>query len=179
MMESSSMMILQTKLHRPPIASNLVCRKVLHNKLDIAHHIPLTLVSAPAGYGKSTLIAHWLETSKLPATWLSLDKDDRDIKTFTAYILKSVQSLFPDACRKTEGLLNSSDLPSIPKLAAFLCNDLARIDTDFILALDDYHQIQGEDVPELLSELLKRPPRTMHLVIMTRRNPRLPAGPGR
>jgi ATP/maltotriose-dependent transcriptional regulator MalT len=172
--DSRSITSLHTKLHRPTVVPYLICRESLHDKLDAARHLPLTLVSAPAGYGKSTLIAHWLETSQFPSAWLSLDKDDSDIRNFISYTLAAVRTLFPEACRKTERLLNIGDPPSIETLATCLCNDLSIVDTHFILALDDYHQVRGHAVQELLSELLKHPPQTMHLVIMTRRNPRLP-----
>ncbi len=74
--------ILRTKLYRPPVAADIVWRRRLHSRLDEGRHRPLTLVSAPAGYGKSTLVSHWLETLDEPCAWLSLDEADGDLRVF-------------------------------------------------------------------------------------------------
>ncbi len=91
------------------------------------------LVSAPAGYGKSTLLACWLEASDMPSAWVSLDKNDSNLHLFLAYLLDAVQTLFPGAVQNTEALLNAPNLPPLTVLAHSLINDLDQIDHSFIL----------------------------------------------
>ncbi|MBW1786039.1 MAG: hypothetical protein JRK53_05380, partial [Deltaproteobacteria bacterium] len=137
-------------------------------------HRPLTLVSAPAGYGKTTLISCWLETCGRPAAWLSLDEHDNDLHLFLSYFVSAVQTIFPSANSETEALLNADVLPPVSALAASMLNELSRIEKDFIFVLDDYHLITEQAVNDLLAELLSYPPKSMHLVIITRFDPPLP-----
>ena len=150
--------ILRTKLHRPPVDRNHVHRPHLLERLDQRRRRPLTLVSAPAGYGKSVLISCWLEACEDPGAWLSLDENDDDLLTFTAYFIAAVETIFPGACRNTQALLNGPDLPPMAALATSLLNELELIEQPSILVLDDFHHIQDESVHELLSELLHHPP---------------------
>lgn len=97
--------ILQTKLHRPPLASDVVYRKTLHDQLDASRDLPLTLVSASAGSGKSTLISQWLEERGHPAACISLDESDSGLRMFLSYIMVSVRTFFPVAARETKSFL--------------------------------------------------------------------------
>ena len=90
--------ILRTKLHRPPVTADRVCRKRLHQLLDAALAGPVALVSAPAGYGKSTLVSQWAESRQEPCAWLSLDDTDGEPVEFLRYLVAAVQTLFPAAC---------------------------------------------------------------------------------
>jgi len=166
--------ILRTKLRRPPVEENHVLRPHLVERLDQHRRRPLTLVSAPAGYGKSFLISTWLESCDTSGAWLSLDENDNDLRTFTAYFIAAVETVFPGACRKTQALLNDPVLPPMAALATSLLNELELIEQPFILVLDDFHHIQDESVRVLLSELLHHPPQSMHLVLIGRRDPALP-----
>ncbi len=167
--------LIRTKLHRPPVPGDHLHRQYLLDRLDQQRrHRPLTLVSAPAGYGKSTLVSCWLEVSDLPSAWVSLDKNDSDLHLFLSYFVAALQTIFPDACQQTRSMLNAVDMPPLPVLAGCLINELDQIDKAFILVMDDYHFIRGNAVHELLSELLKHPPGPMHLVLTTRRDPSLP-----
>lgn len=76
------MPLLRTKLHRPTVVGSLVCRKRLHERMDVGLEEPLTLVSAPAGYGKSMLVSHWAESLELPSAWVSLDESDSEVQVF-------------------------------------------------------------------------------------------------
>jgi LuxR family maltose regulon positive regulatory protein len=134
---------------------------------------PLTLVSAPAGYGKSALISSWLETCKNPCAWLSLSESDSDLRTFTSYFIATFHKHFPAACQKTQALLKNLDLPSFETLGASLLNELDRIKQPFILVLDDYHLIREMAVHKLIAQILKHPPQFFHLVIVGRRDPPL------
>jgi LuxR family maltose regulon positive regulatory protein len=100
--------LLTTKLHRPAVGENHVHRPSLLERLDRRRSRPLTLVSAPAGYGKSVLISCWLEQCDIPSTWLSLDENDNDLHVFAAYFVAAVEKLFPEACRNTHALLKAT-----------------------------------------------------------------------
>jgi LuxR family maltose regulon positive regulatory protein len=166
--------ILSTKLHRPPVVMNHVHRPHLLDRLNQYRQRPLTLVSAPAGYGKSVLISCWLEDCKDPVGWISLDKSDNDLRRFTTYLIAAVEKLYPGSCLHTQAQLNAVHLPSIKVLSKSLLNELDRIDQPFILVLDDYYLIKETAVHNLIAEILKHPPPSLHLVIVGRHDPPFP-----
>ena len=110
--------IIRTKLHRPPVTRDLVPRMQLLERLEYHRQRPLTLVAAPAGYGKSTLVSHWLEASACPGAWVSLDEDDNDLRLFLTYFLEAIRSVFPAAMQETVALLKAGNLPPVSELAA-------------------------------------------------------------
>ena len=166
--------VLQTKLHPPVQPVDLVPRANLIERLEAERARPLTLVSAPAGYGKSLLIGSWLERSDWPGAWLSLDEDDSELRQFLVYFVAAVRSLFPQACEDSLELAMRPELPRVPRLAAVLSNELDMLEQPFIVVLDDYHLISvTSPVNELLHLLLVRPPIPLHLVILSRRDPAL------
>ncbi|MDX2501536.1 MAG: LuxR C-terminal-related transcriptional regulator [Deltaproteobacteria bacterium] len=166
--------LITTKLHRPPLDRIQVQRPHLLERLDQGRSRPLTLVSAPAGYGKSVLIRSWLESCDIPSAWISLDENDNDLRTFTAYFVAAVKTLFPGACRNTQALLSAPDLPPIAVLVANLLNELDLIEQSFIMVLDDFHLIEDESVLDMIAQLLHHPPQTMHLVLIGRQDPAVP-----
>lgn len=166
--------LIRTKLHRPPIAGDHIHRQHLLKRLERFRNRPLTLVSAPAGYGKSTLVSCWLEANNTPNAWVSLDENDNDLHMFLAYFLAAIQSIFPDVGREVEEMLKTVHLPSIPVIAASLMNEMDRVDEDFILVLDDFQVIHERAISELLVELLRHPPESLHIVMVSRRDPPLP-----
>ena len=177
MSETSSwaaLALIRTKLLRPQVSRDFVPRPSLFSRLEQGRGRKRTLVSAPAGYGKTTLLAAWLERSTLPWAWLSLDQHDSDLRIFVAYVITAIQSVLPDACPATHGLLSAPELPPADVLASSLVNEIAGLPEAFILVLDDYHRITGPHVHQLISTLLQYQPRQMHLVIATRRDPALP-----
>jgi len=157
-------------LYRPPIARDTVVRNRL---LKAVAEGVVTLVSAPAGYGKSTLVSQWLNESTVPSAWLSLDPADSDLRQFLAYVSAAVRTIFPDACREILDCLQMVQLPSPEELAGVLGNDLDQVDRRFILVLDDYYRLRHTQIHDLIDGLLHHPPRTLHLVIVTRRDPPL------
>ena len=163
--------ILTTKLKPPQLRSDIISRPQLIEKLEFDSKRPFTLISAPAGYGKSTLAAQWLEVSALPGVWLSLDKDDNDLRTFLLYFVAAIRCQFPSACQDTYDLLITAELPRPEYLGSMLANDLEDLDQPFMLVLDDYHCINDVGVHNLLSRLLEHPSRSLHLVIVSRRDP--------
>ncbi|MFC1996140.1 LuxR C-terminal-related transcriptional regulator [Chloroflexota bacterium] len=160
--------IIQTKMYRPPLLVDFIPRPQLLAQLDGWQQRPLTLVSAPAGYGKSTLVSSWIESLDDPAAWLSLDENDNDLELFLTYFLTCVQTSFPKAVDETLALIGGAELPPLRVLSNSLVNELDHLPQRFVLVLDDYHVISASKIDELLSELLKHPPKPLHLVIVTR-----------
>jgi len=138
------------------------------------HHRPLTLISAPAGYGKTMLASLWLEACNCPSAWISLDETDNDLHSFASYLLAALHTAFPALELKTRSLLEAPVLPPAAVLARYLLNDVDQIGERFILALDDVHLIQEQAVLDFLAGLLRHPSRSMSLVLIGRRDPSLP-----
>ncbi len=174
--KGDSQIILRTKLRRPRGTGDLVRRPRLEQALDDGLNYPLTLVAAPTGFGKSTLVSTWLKSCSLPHAWISFDEADNDLGVFLAYLLGAMQSLFPDALPETRAFLTGMRLPIVSVIASKLINELDEIGRDFILVLDDYHVIREHPIHELVSLLLQYPPQGMHLVIVTRLEPQLSLG---
>jgi LuxR family maltose regulon positive regulatory protein len=168
-----SVPLLRTKIHRPAVDDDHIHRPSLLARLDRHRHRPLTLISAPAGYGKSTLASCWLASADVPGAWVSLDENDNEPRFFLAYVVAAVHSIFPGILPKTQTLLNAPALPPVSVLAPSLINELDSIDAAFILVLDDYHVIKDKVVHDLLSQILKHPPAPMHLVLTSRYEPPL------
>jgi LuxR family transcriptional regulator, maltose regulon positive regulatory protein len=177
--------LLRTKLHSPTVRHDLVSRQRLLDQLDIGLRSgvdftrKLTLVSAPAGFGKTTLVAEWMAVSKSaidpsPISWLSLDEADNDPARFLAYLIAAVQSLSPEVGLEAQVVLQAGALLALDDALTLLVNDIAAMAQPLILVLDDYHVIQTEAVDRLLAALLERQPPNFHLVIISRADPLLP-----
>lgn len=174
--------ILATKLYIPPARPNLVLRPRLLQRLDESMHTKLTLISAPAGFGKTTLVSEWIADRKHPAGWLSLDEGDSDPARFLTYLICALQTLaLSKGERMAENIgagalvaLQSPQPPSTESILTTLLNEIAALSHDFILVLDDYHALDSKAVDEALTFLLKHLPHQMHLVITTREDPHLP-----
>jgi len=172
--EIDTELIIRTKLHRPPVARDHLHRQHLMDRLNQRQHRPLALVSAPAGYGKSTLVSCWLEACDVPSAWVSLDENDNNLGLFLSYFISAIQRIFPATCGATLSMLKVAHLPPVSVLAKSLINELDEIEKAFILVLDDYHLIRDKNVHELITKLLKHPLAFMHLVLIGRRDPPLP-----
>ena len=170
----ASLTFIPTKLHCPPIPHDGVKRLQLLELLNQNIQRPITLVSAPAGYGKSSLVSDWLQECDIPGGWISLDERDSDLRLFLTYFLAAIQKMFPAAGHETLAMVNAVSMPPISKLVPSLINELSGIQQPFVLALDDYHNIQEKLVHDLLTELLRHPPPSMHLVVISRHDPPLP-----
>ena len=171
-----------TKLSPPRTAGDLVRRARVRERLDRSLEHPLTLVCAPAGYGKTTLLSDWLAGSGYPYVWLSLDESDNDLVVFLNYFVAAIRTVYPQACTNTLGLLAAPELPPPTRLANALANDLEALPCQpgpadgrcCILVLDDYHLLRNEAIAALLGEIWRHPPRTVHLILSTRQDPPLP-----
>jgi LuxR family maltose regulon positive regulatory protein len=161
--------LISTKLQRPLLTSDYIPRPRLYTRFDRQRR--LTLVSAPAGYGKSTLVSSWLETLDCPAIWLSLDENDSDLAVFLSYFIAAIQTEFPDIGANTLAMLNSAQKLPLETVATSLINELNRIELDYVLVLDDYHLIQDKLVHDLSAKILRHLPTTLHLVLTSRIDP--------
>lgn len=164
----------RVKLTRPHIVDQLVHRNRLLDYLNEAGKKPVTLLAAPAGYGKSTLLAEWLSRVSYRAAWLSLDESDNNLSLFASYLVAAIQTVFPGSMPLTSSLINSS-LSSEPlPLATILSNEIAELPDDFVLVLDDYHNLTDMAIHGLMSGLVALVPKPLHLIISTRTNALLP-----
>jgi len=171
---TSASRLLPSKLQRPGLAATIVHRSQLIQNLENGCEKTLTLVTAPAGYGKTTLVSDWLTHCDTPSTWLTCEKDDNALRLFLESLLASIRTLFPEACPNVRSLVEAHNQPPISTLVDALTNDIEQGPQRFILAIDDYHLIKDKSIHDLLSQLLKDPLRQMHLVIISRRDPFLP-----
>ena len=165
--------MLTTKLHRPPLSAEHVFRYRLIDELNRNIYKPLSLICAPAGYGKSMLASSWIEESNIQSAWLSLSEDDNDLFTFLNYFVIAIQKIFPGKLSKTQAILNAQELGKEILISHTLINELDQIQEPFILVLDDYHLIHSNDIHQQIDELLRYPPENLHLCILTRRDPPL------
>jgi LuxR family maltose regulon positive regulatory protein len=175
-MGSEHITLLLTKLNRPRLPDNLIHRPHLIERLKQGLNRKLTLISAPAGYGKSTLIVSCLETCPYPAAWLSLAEADNDLIIFVTYVVATIQTLFPGACPQTLSLLRSPQAVPPDHLATTLINEAVELPGPFILVLDDYHWLKAEAIDQFLTFLLDYLPPQMHVCLITRQDPPLPLG---
>ncbi len=191
--------LLQTKLYVPPVRPELVSRPRLTERLNAglkdgdafprvrdafprtrdAFPRALTLVSAPAGFGKTTLVSEWVQgigEATLPVTvaWLSLDEGDNDPARFLTYLLAALRKVEAELAGELLCTLQSPQPPATVEALTILINEVARIPDRIILVLDDYHLIEAQEIHDALTFLLEHLPPQMHLVIATRDDPRLP-----
>jgi LuxR family maltose regulon positive regulatory protein len=165
--------LLQTKLFRTSISEDHVHRPRLVERLKQVGRYPLTIVSAPAGYGKSVLLSCWLEQCDCHGAWLSLDEDDNDLGSFESYFLAALQSAVPSFGNELMDLVGGARLPPTAVFVERLFGELDRLENDIFLMLDDYGAIVNEDVHEFISELMHHPHPRLHLVMATRYDPPL------
>jgi LuxR family maltose regulon positive regulatory protein len=172
--------ILTTKLYIPPPRPNLVPRPRLVERLDEGLRLgrKLTLVSAPAGFGKTTLVTDWLcskgkDISSRSIAWLSLDEADNDPTRFFTYLIAALRQLDGEAGQAAQSLLGASQLPPVESLMTLLISDVAAVPA-FVLVLDDYHLIHTLLIHDAVEFLLTYQPPQMHLLIATRTDPPLP-----
>ena len=166
--------LLQTKFHIPTLLPSLVPRPRLFTKLNANLQGKLTLVAAPAGFGKTTLICDWLHQIMLPAVWLSLDAGDNELQRFLRYLIGALQKAQPRLGHETLPLLQLPQLAPVDELLTPLLNDLAALPQKLILVLDDYHVIEAPVIHQAMTFLVERLPPQLHLVITSRTNPPLP-----
>ncbi len=166
--------LLTTKLYIPPPRPDLVARLRLIERLDEGLTHKLTLISAPAGFGKTTLLSEWIQHTIRPVAWLSLDEGDNDPTRFLAYLVAALQKIEANIGEGVLGALQAPQPPPVEALLAALINQITAIPDDLALVLDDYHLIAAQPVHDALAFLLDHLPGNMHLVVATRSDPPLP-----
>lgn len=166
--------LIRTKLYVPRVHPDLVDRPRLILKLNKGLHTKLVLVTAPAGYGKTTLLSIWVEQTGMPIAWISLDNRDNDPTSFWTYFIAALQTLQPDTGNQTITMLQTPQLPPNEVLLGSLINDISAIPHDFLLVMDDFHAIDTAGIHSGLAYLIEHQPPQMHLVIASRDEPPLP-----
>ena len=165
---------LATKLFVPPPKPRAVQRPRLIERLEQGLAGKLSLVSAQAGFGKTTLVSEWIAGSDRPAGWLSLDESDGNLLRFLSYFVAALQKVEEHAGEGVLALLQSPQPPPAETILTALLNEIAAIAKPFLLVLDDYHLIDSAAVDSAVTFLLDHQPPQMHLVITTREDPNLP-----
>jgi LuxR family maltose regulon positive regulatory protein len=166
--------LLATKLYIPVSQPGAVLRPRLVERLNESLHGRLALISAPAGFGKTTAVSEWIAGCALPVAWLSLDERDSDPTRFLSYLVAALQTISGTIGKGVLGALQSPQPPSIDLILTALLNDISTVPEHFVLVLDDYHAIDSRPVDAALTFLLDHLPPQMHVVITTREDPRLP-----
>jgi ATP/maltotriose-dependent transcriptional regulator MalT len=166
--------LIRTKLRLPFTRPALVSRPRLQTRIAEGLRFPLTLVIAPAGFGKTTLVASGIANSGMPVAWLSLDKDDNQAERFLSYLLAALQEADPSIGSEAAQLMAGMQQAPHQVVLTSLINDLDAASGDMALVLDDYQFISSQAVHEQVAFLLKHCPNTFHLLIATRSDPPLP-----
>jgi LuxR family maltose regulon positive regulatory protein len=167
------MTLLATKLYIPPTRAGWVSRPRLTERLATALERKLTLISAPAGFGKTTLVGAWVRQTELPVAWLSLDHSDNDPAQFWRYVIAALQTVDESIGETALSALSPSQPPPLEPLVTALINDVVNVSHPIVLVLDDYHIIETRSVHASLSFMIDRLPPHLHLVIVTRADPPL------
>ncbi|HKE40259.1 MAG TPA: LuxR C-terminal-related transcriptional regulator [Casimicrobiaceae bacterium] len=168
--------LIKTKIAMPPLRPHTVIRQRLLELMEEAVTRPLTLISAPAGFGKTTLVSTWLnETGRQSRTaWLSLDSDDSDPVHFVFYLTAALQEIEPRVGRAPVFLLGSRKMPGPTDLVSLLLHELTEAEEPMVLVLNDYHALRNDEVDGCVASLVERMPEKVRLVVATREEPNLP-----
>ena len=165
--------VLATKLFAPPVRPGLVSRQRLIDQLRSGGQRKLILVSAPAGYGKTTLISSWLHETKISSAWISLDEDDNDPIRFFQYFITALQKVIPAIGEGLMSMPQGAPAVSFDISINILINEITNRANPFVLILDDFHVIHSQSVLDIVKILLDRMPPQMHLVLLSRTDPPL------
>jgi LuxR family maltose regulon positive regulatory protein len=175
---TSEQVLLVTKLAMPPVRSDLVPRPRLTNQLQLGIQRPFTLIAAPAGFGKTTVLSTWLEYAPFSAAWVSLESGDDDLIRFWPYVFTALERVHPGSGASALALLQGSDpqqLPPIETILTVWINGLAALShEEVVLILDDYHLITAPPIHQSVTYLVDHLPHRLHLIVATRADPPLP-----
>jgi LuxR family maltose regulon positive regulatory protein len=172
--QSSPIPLLTTKLNMPPRRANLVQRPRLEQSLEDGLKRKLTLISAPAGFGKTTLLSDWFHQNETPVVWLSLDRNDNDLTHYLTHLITGLQEIDATIGKAILSELQTPQPPPANTIMTNLVNDIGSLAQDFALVLDDYHFIDAHRVHGVVEFLLDHMPPMMHLFIATRSDPPVP-----
>jgi LuxR family transcriptional regulator, maltose regulon positive regulatory protein len=166
--------ILKTKLYIPGVREHHVSRDRLLERLDGVEDYKLILISAPAGFGKTSMLAEWIANSSLSVSWLSLDRGDNHPGRFLAYLIHSLQSIDERIGIEAWNMLGMPDPPPMPTILTSLINDCSATVEPFALILDDYQSIHSQNIHEVTGFLIEHSPSQVHLIISSRVDPPIP-----
>jgi LuxR family maltose regulon positive regulatory protein len=169
--ERLNLMILTTKLHVPEMRIPLVSRPQLMSKLNLGMNCKLTLVTAPAGFGKTTLLSEWIKNNQKSIAWLSLDKQDNDIVRFWSYVVHAVGSAWTEFGDQVDSILTAFNRSTLESTLTTLINEMSRFTGDLVLILDDFHLIEDDSIHQSFASLLIHMPANIHLYILSRSEP--------
>lgn len=176
-------LLLQTKLYQPPPADNLIVRPQLLDYLNQPLPRKLTLITASAGYGKTTIVTQWLDQltktrpeGDISVAWLSLDEHDDELLLFLRYLVAAIQKACPGFGETLLPALHGPQSPTWQHLADSLIHDLTHIAQPLYLTLDDYHVITTDAIHQVLNRLLEHMPPAVHLILLSRSEPPLALG---
>ena len=172
--QSNDHLLLATKLAIPPIRSDLILRPRLFNKLEACLEHPLTLLAAPAGFGKTVLLSAWARQHKQSVGWVSLDSSDNDPAQFWTYVLATLDALHPGLGAEPLSWLQSEQPAQIETVLVAFMNALGALRQDVVLILDDYHLIEEPPIHRTMTYLLDHLPPQFHLMLASRVDPSLP-----
>jgi LuxR family maltose regulon positive regulatory protein len=169
--------LLATKFHRPPLPTRWIHRPQLIQQLDggLASNRQIILVSAPAGFGKTSCIVEWVnQLDHWPVAWLSLDSTDDDPGRFFAYFIAALQQVDARLGQELEGVMRSGQLPPEEIICTTLINDILAIRSHFLVVLDDFHMIQEHTILHFVETLVANLPPQVRLILLTREDPPIP-----
>jgi LuxR family maltose regulon positive regulatory protein len=168
--------LITTKISIPPARLDLIHRKRLFEQLDSCISKKLCVVSAPAGFGKTTLLIDWASQHDLPLTWFSLDEGDNDADRFLIHLISALESVEPQLqlVETSTALRQAPGATPVNAISAIIVNELDKLQAPLTIVLDDYHLITNPEIHDMLSFLLDHLPETVHLIIASRTNPALP-----
>ncbi|WP_159468336.1 LuxR C-terminal-related transcriptional regulator [Dyadobacter sp. 3J3] len=172
--QKTSSNILLTKLHISQPGPQTVHRSELFEKLTKGLQVKLMLISAPAGFGKTTLVSDWIIQQKIPSVWYSIDSSDNDVSKFWGYIITAIQGIYPEFGENTMKLLHSSKPGNHESIVRLIINEIISLPRHFLLALDDFHLINNREVLDLFAYFIEHIPINIHVAILTRADPILP-----
>ena len=165
--------LINTKTFAPIADQEFIHRFRLFEKIDQYQSKSITVVCAPAGFGKTTLVSDWIHFQKIPATWLSLDKNDNDLLRFFLYIYHALQKTDPDIGEEIVTKIQSNERINAETIASNLINDISDSRHPFVLVLDDFHLIESAGIHQALVLLLDNSPPNIHIILTTRSEPPL------
>jgi len=166
--------LIHTKLMAPRLHAGVIERGDLLARLDLSLSKKLTIVNAPTGFGKTTLVSMWMTSRKFPFAWLTLDSNDNDPARFWTYVVSALRTFDSSIGKNTLALLSATQPPSFQSLLTPLINDFSEFTEPLVLVLDDYHAITSVEIHESLSFFLQHLPESLHIVLTTRNDPDLP-----
>ena len=166
--------LLATKLFVPHPRPDQVNRSHLIDQLNEGVSRKLTLISAPAGFGKTTLLSEWIAQGSQSVAWISLDKSENDPVQFIHYLIAAVQNSYPKIGEAALSQLQSSQRPPVESILISLIQDFSGLSDELIIVLDDYHSIDADSIHQLIRTLLDYLPVQVHLTISSRVDPPLP-----